>query len=282
MKMRKKALVCALALCLGLLLCGFDSERQKVYDNSGLFTEEERNSLEQECRALAEQEKIDIIILTQDEADSREPEEIADDFYDEMGFGYEGPHETGIILPIDMYHRKYTVTTSGYAIEWYTDREIEKIYDAMEDSMREGDYYEACLAYLDQADRLKNNSERAENGYYDPGTQTFVSTEKGPVARAFTAGRVLLRLVLSAVIALAGVWMMRRQTKPRMTVGRSTYLKDNRVTVNHQADRFTHETVVTRQLPKPPPTNGGGGGGFSSSHTSGGGFSHGGGGGRSF
>ena len=282
--MKKRVWIVGLILCLGLLLCGFDREQQKVYDEAGLFSSQEWSELQEACVETAQQEKLDIVILTREEPDRRSVEEIADDFYDENGFGYEGAHESGVILLIDMYQREFCITTSGYAMEWFTDREIEEMYDRMEGDLRAGDYYGACFAFLNQVVRLKGNSEKAENGYYDPAKQTFVSTEKGPVARAFTAGRVLLRLLLSAVIGVLGALTLKKNTEPRMSVGQRTYLKDQQLPAGNRTDRFLRETTIHRKIPRPPANHGGGsgGGGFSSTHTSGGGFSHGGGGGRRF
>ena len=76
-------------LALTVLLCGFDSQEQKVYDDAGLLSEEERGELQEMLVAAAYDTKQDLVIVTTADSGGKSAREYADDFYDEHGFGYD-------------------------------------------------------------------------------------------------------------------------------------------------------------------------------------------------
>lgn len=269
------------AVLFFLSVCGFDSQEKKVYDDGELLTETEEAELQELLVKTAQVTEQDLIIVTTQNNQGKEARDYADDFYDDHGFGYEKENGSGVLFLIDMDGRTFYISTAGTAIGKYTDRKIEDTLDALTPHMRAGDYAEACFTFVSEAERCLNGGETAKNGYYDPDTDRFAEypavKEVPGWKKALSFKRLAVTFAVSAAVSAFVVLIIFWKRKTRMSVNRGTYLKN--LEFKERSDRFTHTTVVTRQIPK----NDGGdsgrsGGGYSSSHTSSGGHSHGGGG----
>ncbi len=272
-------------LLSGILLCGFDSQGQKVYDDAGLLSQEEQEELQDMLVAAAEDAEQDMIVVTTADSGGKSPQSYADDFYDSHGFGYEKENGSGVLLLIDMDNREIYISTAGTAIEEYTDAEIEDTLDAVIGSVQSEEYGEACRIFAAEARTALMGGDSAVNGYYDQEEGRFVTREEVPEWKeALAPEKLLLYFVTAFILAAVIVFIIARKRKTRMTVTGRTYLKDGSLDFHLRSDRYINTTVVKRHIPQNNGGGGGGrssGGGFSSSHTSSGGHSHGGG-GRSF
>ncbi len=283
-----RRLFAALAVLAALgSACGFDSREQKVYDDGGLLTEAEETRLQEFLVETADRVEQDLVIVTTRDNRGKEARDYADDFYDRHGFGYEKENGSGVLFLIDMDASEIYISTAGTAIGKYTDAEIDDTLDAVMPDMRAGDYAGACFTFVSEAERCLTGGETGDNGYYDEKADRFVeypaeypSAEKEPGwKKAVSPERLAIVFSISAAVSAFVVLIISRNRKTRMSVDGGTYMKDGGLQFRERSDRFTHTTVVTRQIPK---DNGGGGGrGHSSSHIGSSGRSHGGG-GRSF
>ena len=123
MKRRYMAgLIPALAASL-LLLCGYSSLDEKVFDEADLLTDAEEQELQEEIVDLAEKLSLDVVIVTTDDARGMDTDSYAEDFYDRHGFGYEKENGSGILFLIDMDNRQYYIDAAAAAQEIYTDME---------------------------------------------------------------------------------------------------------------------------------------------------------------
>ncbi len=290
-KLRKISMLLLLLLTAGTLLCGFDSEEQKVYDDADLLTEEEEAELQDLLVETAQRIEQDLIIVTTDDAEGKSSMEYADDFFDEHGFGYEKSNGSGVLYLIDMDNRQIYISTAGTGIEQYTDNEIESTLDVLYEHVSNQDYYGSCTAFVKEAEKCLTGGESADNGYYDSERESFVDYDSSDykkirwqdsLAEAFRPGTLFMNLGIAAVIAGIITLIISHNRKTQTTVSSRTYLKQGSLHQNEHTDFFTHTTVVTRKIEHDNNnSSGGGGGGHSSSHSSSSGASHGGG-GRSF
>ncbi|MBQ9886186.1 MAG: TPM domain-containing protein [Lachnospiraceae bacterium] len=280
-----------LACTVSPVLSAFAADSERVYDYAGILNTMEENSLRERIAVLQDELQTDIIILTSSSMGGKSWEAYADDFYDNHAFGYEQPHGTGIIflISMDSSNRGITITTSGHAIERYTDGEIEWMYDDIIEYMKSGDYFGGCKCFLRLVDEFADNSYNAENGYYDEQQNDWVEIvpEKEPLLkRVFSFGKVVVRSFVSMLAAIIPVLFMRSKAGTPTTVNSQTYLKNRRLDYRIKNDVHTGTTERKRRIVTDDGGRSGGysGGSFShsSTHTSSGGFSHGGGGGRGF
>lgn len=266
-------------LALTVLLCGFDSREQKVYDDAGLLSEEERGELQEMLVAAAYDTKQDLVIVTTADSGGKSAREYADDFYDEHGFGYEGEYGSGALFLIDMDNREYYISTAGSAIGLYSDVEIDDTLDALYDDMRDGNYGEACRDFVLEARAAVLGDAELKDSYFDREEGRFVTVPEWK--KNLSPSHLLAYFATALVISAVVVWIAARKRKTRMTVTGRTYMKDGSLDIRFKNDRYINTTVIRRQIPRNNGGSGRSGGGFSSSHTSSGGHSHGGG-GRSF
>lgn len=126
---------------------GFEENQSKVYDGAGLFTEEEINDIQVMCVNSAKQTELDVVVVTTDDAGGKSSKEYADDFYDNMKFGYD-QMSSGILFLIDMDNREYNISTAGKAIEYFDDDKLEDMISGLHDYMASGDYYTASREFI--------------------------------------------------------------------------------------------------------------------------------------
>lgn len=240
------------------------TETERVFDYGEKLTEEEEEALRELIAVKEAEAGCDIVLVTLDvnlmdgapvtgQRYAGSPEaalmHYADDFYDERAYGYDTPHGTGVIF-VDNWDRSVDgyayswFSTSGRAINAYSETDIDNLIDAVMRRVNESPY-EAYTAYVNKvADHMTKK--------YSPMI---------PVALALTATVVFLVVTLS-------------QTKAEKTTTASTYISGGKERLTKKEDIFSHKVVNKRHIPRN--TGGSGGGG----HISSGGHSHGGGGGR--
>lgn len=251
--MKKKI---AVSLCTAMILCvllscaGVFAEivpPQRVFDMADLFTKEEKIDLEESVAEHRESTNLDIVIVTINDAEGKSSRDYADDFYDDNGYGV-GEDHSGVLLLIDMDNRMAYMSTTGRAIQIFSDDEIQGITDRVASCLGDGEYAEGAQVFLNE-----------------------VESEVNPNI----LGMVLVCLIIGAAcgaIAVGIVW--HRYTRGYKA---DQYdLRDNSYTqLVGREDVFLHKHVTSRTISS---GNGGGGGGGGSTHTSSSGTSHGGGG----
>lgn len=240
-----------LAMLMSALPCLALDTSLKVYDDAGLFTEDEQESLMEKAQAIAEKRRMDVVVVTTNDTGGRSSMAYADDFFDYNGFGYGNDYD-GVLLLIDYENGNYWISTSGKAIRAINNNAIDKILDKMEGDMRAERFYEAADIFLNEAD------------YY-------LSSGFAKAARHIPG-----YLIFACVIAGVSVAVMAIQNKGIKTTTPGTYLVSGSVNLRDNRDIYIRTSVTKRNI-----SSSGGGGSGSSTHRSSSGRSHGGG-GRSF
>lgn len=275
--------VLATTLFTIIFACAF-TEGQKIYDQAKLLTAEQITTLEAKALSIAKEKSVDIIIVTTADANDKTAQQYADDFYDEHKFGYEHENGSGVLFLIDMDNREAYISTAGTAITYFTDERINLALDSIFEFIPNGQYYEACNAFIDKVSEYIGNPSADSNVYYDSNGNSHSNsdgyvdssgnyTQYTPIERF--KQNAWIYLIISIITGIVGAAMMAANSGGKITVGSSTYIDKSSIHVNHSQDQFIRTTVTKRKIE----TNSGGGG--SSTHTSSGGHTHGGG-GRSF
>lgn len=247
---------------------------ERVYDYAGILTDAEEEKLREYIAEKEEKYKVDFVILTisqpveGDEAlqygcRSRDWEQnmtdLADDFWDENGYGYnKNFNGDGSILIDNRYEgqRGEWLSTSGKVEDSFSTSVVESVLSAV-DVYYDSDPYRAYMSYIDTV-----------CSYLDVGVLSFF-----PVA-------LLIALIVAGVYALSHLG----NNKARDTTTVNTYVAGGKPVMNDQRDEFIRKNVVRTKIETSSGSGGGGGGGHSSGggghHTSRSGASHGGGGHR--
>ncbi|HCM88990.1 MAG TPA: TPM domain-containing protein [Vagococcus sp.] len=261
-----------LGLFFILPIFGINTEAasQNVYDEAKLFTNEDIQTFEKKIKEIKEQYKSEIVIVTTNSTNDKTPEEFADNFYEQGGFGVGDTHD-GMLFLIDMGTRKYHVSTTGNTIAVISNKRMQRLKESIEEDLSNNDnlgavntFFETTTSYL---------QEGTPNGY-------IYNKETGEVDKQKYVSPLKIIIAVVSGIAVSIVFYFSIHSKYKLKRSSYNYPYSAMSTVDiTQADAVkVADFVTTRHIPKPSNNNDDFGGG-SSTHMSGGGTSHGGGGG---
>lgn len=248
---------------------------ERVYDYADILTDAEEEKLRAYIAKKEAEYKADFVIMTfsrpVEGAEAKEQYgyrstdwkqnmiDIADDFWDENGYGFNKSFEgDGSILIDNRYEgqRGEWLSTSGKVEDALGTYDVENVLYAVDD------YYDSdpCRAYMRYIDKVCS--------YLDGGVQ-------------FGAGYYLGAFVFSVIVTLVYAASHLGRNKAENTVAVNAYVNGGKPVLRNKGDDFIRKNVVSRRIE----TSSGGGGGHHSGgggghHVSRSGASHGGGGHR--
>ena len=232
----------------------------KVYDYAQVLTTEEEQNLKRNIELYIANHNMDMAIVTVKDHEKNSTMAYADDFYDYNGFGI-GPNFDGVIFVLDFtfwQNGDIWMSTTGKAIDVYTDYRIDSILDSVVAEKNWG-YYEMFNTFIEKS----NYYAREGIPVYDSTLETKESAWKGII---------IFSLIIPSVVIL--ILVLKNKMVKKSTTA-SVYLLKDSVVINKRSDRFitTHTTSV--RIDDSSSSSGG-----SSTHRSSSGRSHGGGGRR--
>ncbi|WP_026508992.1 MULTISPECIES: TPM domain-containing protein [unclassified Butyrivibrio] len=199
-----------------------------VIDAADLMTDDEENELAQHIYQVEDKYESAIVIVTIDDLGSRNVEEYGDDFYDYNGYGYNGTNN-GILFLIDISTRQWHITTTGTAINIFTDSAQEDLIDACKSSLSAGYYYQAFDQFVSACDERQ---------------QDVIDS------KTFTTGKFLICLIVGLVLGLIVLLMFIGQLKTvHWEAGASNYSQKG-LSLSRKQDRFIRTTVTKTARPK--------------------------------
>ncbi|MCQ1531242.1 TPM domain-containing protein [Lutispora saccharofermentans] len=263
---RSSAIILIFIFLLAFMSSAF-ADKSFAVDMAGVFTAEEKESLEQKAIALGRQFSMDIVIVTTSDAEGKSSRDYADDYFDYNGYGT-GADRDGILFLIDFDNSEAYISTSGSAIRYLTDERIESILDDVFDKgLSDRRYYDAAFAFLDSAEAFLNKG--IPKGQY---------TVSEPVENTLTTAEVVIGAAVSGVSGLIFLSGTKRRYKSKPKARIFEYKNNSHLNLGITEDNLVNSYVTTRIIPvanKPPRSSSSG---RSTVHRSSSGRSHGGGG----
>ena len=274
--MRKTGLVCLLTLilCLTGSMKDFGRMEGHVFDNAGLYTQEEAADLTSRAEAIGETYGLDVIFLTTTDTQGLEAREYAAQFFLDGDFGY-GEEQDGIVFIIDMGSRDAQMVTSGEGIRIFTDYYIDKIWNEVQPILSDGAYYDAMSTFLTDVEYYCGEYQK-----YLANPEAYQSEYQKEQESRNVLAYVGISLIFALIVAGVSVVFMRKghnNVKP-FTDGRA-YLKENGVNFRVNQDSFVTTHTTRKRIIKNENNNNNSWGGGSSTFSSGG-HNFGGGGGK--
>jgi uncharacterized protein len=236
------------------------SKRVYVHDLASILTTDEEQTLIEVATYYCDDQNINVLFLTINDAKGYSTMEYSDDYMDALF----AVTENNIAFVIDMDNRGYYINTMGAFIQSISDYEIEMALDAAESEMKRGDYADAMADMADYClSEITGKSAALRNGFLNALIHGMTST--GVIVGLVAAGIVLVVLFIN-------------HNSVNKTPSATKYVSgsDYKINDKKEVQIRTYETVQ-RNYYKPKSSSSGGG----SSHRSSSGRSHGGG-GRSF
>ena len=263
-----------LTLCIWLCLSGMTAYAEcLVQDDAQLFSDSEVQQIETLAKEIETSWQMNVLVMTCDDADGRESNEVLEDTYEEYGLE-SNDAKGGIALIIDMDNRELNLVTERDMIYYITDYREDSIYDVAQKYASDGEYGEAMTAMLEKT------LEYMKSGI--PENQYSYDTETGEITYYHSlTGEDVLMAFLGALLAAALVTAILYRSYKIVKKYRYSTEQNARLTITAQNDHFVRQFETHRKIENE--TSGGGGdSGRTSTHSSSGGHTYGGGSGRGF
>lgn len=271
--------------CLVLLLslsvsAGAEVDLPCVIDNAGLLSWEEENAIEGKAQALRLEYEMDVVILTAETLDGATPQDFADDYFDDNGYGY-GADRSGVLLLLSMEERDWYISTSGDAIYALTDYGIQQSMQLPLTYFSHDGYYLGFDTWLDTLPTYFDayQSGAPIDGYADTSGDYYHGDQESVVHyEGKRSPNLLLSMGIGLFIAFLSVLgMVAAMNTKRQQHSAGDYLQAGSYHLRTQQDLYLYSNVS--KTARPSESSGGSGGGSSVHHSSSG-RSHGGGGGK--
>ena len=268
----------ALLLILSCLWAGAAlASEDRVFDRAGLFTASEVQELEQEIQSFQEATGMDFVILTSSESHDGSAQQVADEYYDQGGFGLD-EESSGILYYIDMDDRYHYLSTTGVMQDYLTDARIENAIDEVTRYLSAGAYAQGASQMISIVRQYIRDGIPEGQYRYDVVTGQRLTARH----KALTKNEILLALVIGLAVCLIYVACVKSRYSLKGSTYHYSYQDNGSMKLTDQEDTYLRTTTTRVRKPDPPESTGshGGGGGGSGVHTSSSGTSHGGGGGH--
>lgn len=248
-------LLFAVLLCLPLNACAASSPF--VVDDAGLLTSSQVQELNALADRISSEYRMDVVVLTVNSLGGKSAQAFADDYYDSHDYRYDG-----LILVLAIQERDWYISTSGTAIEAFTDYGLEQIEDIIVPHFSSGDFYQGFYTFLNESRKYM---------------QSYAQGEPIDVPGRSFGSILLVSAFIGLVCACVSVGIMcgNMNTKRRQ-FDAGEYVKSGSFSLPVRQDIFLYSNVTKTRRPE----NNSSGKGGSSVHTSSSGRSHGGRGGK--
>ena len=265
------------------LICIFSvsvfANDNKVVDDYGVFSSSEIEELETKVKDEIDEVNFDIVVYFANE--DGDITSIADDYFDynDYGFDYD---DNGIILCVNYYDRDYTITTKGIdTITLFTDQALNDIYSVVTPYLKDGDNYNAVVAFVEGIDYVYKNQDSYSYHYYSPeesedyNYEHYTKSSETRIKEACLVGGGV-----SVCVSLVVFLILRGQLKTQGIKHEAyQYMSDSNLNIFRSGEIFLYKTQTRTRIPRNDgPSNGGG----SHTHYSSSGAIHGGGGSHRF
>ena len=239
------------------------SDRLRFVDLAGLVGEGITGEIEEKLREISTRQKMDVVIVTTNSLDGKTATEYADDFYDNVGYGY-GEERDGILLLVSMEERDWAISTTGWGITVFTDAGLQYMQEQFLPYLSDGEYVEAFDTFVELCDDFITHAYEGDPYDVDALPKTYFKVIWIPIG--LVAG-----FLISAIVAC-----VKMNTEMKTVVKQhsaSRYTKDGSMNITNSNDIYINNVVTRRTIKSDNDSHGGGG---SSTHTSSSGSSHGG------
>lgn len=237
-----------------------------LIDTGGYLTAEENRAVTLKARQAAQKIGMNIIIYVCDDVGYDKSDDGVADHADVMYENLCGINTDGILLLINLDTKYDYISTSGVAINYFSDYRIDRMFDWFWDDLLDKRYADAACGFIDSV-----------LYYFDQGK----ANNQTEIAGKWVDPKDFFTLLLGSMIfaIIVGIIFFSANQKKYKLQKASTqeYIVDGSLMLNQKTDTYI-KTIVNRVYSPRNTGSSGGGGSRSSTHRSSGGGSHGGGG----
>ncbi|HOQ01780.1 MAG TPA: TPM domain-containing protein [Acetivibrio clariflavus] len=257
----------------------YASNSINVVDDMGFLSDSDIQELQDRIDKIKDQFRLDVVIVITDKMNGKSSMAYADDYYDYNGYGIDSQY-SGLLMLINMKDREVWISTTGRAIDIFTDGRISDMTDKVAPYLSKGNYSQACHKFLDDVFTYAYSG--VPSGQYReeriPDFYQKNPTYWQKVSRLLRSWPVY---VIPLIISIAATIIITYSSKGKVTITNKTYEESGSFVLTQNTDQFLRESVTRTRIDTESSGSGSSSHNRSSTHTSSSGRTHGGG-GRSF
>lgn len=259
-----------LLLLLAQQARGYAYESKNVKDSLNYLSSDQVTEIQRLIEKTVAAYNLDVVVVITDDTQGKSSQNYADDYYDSLGYGV-GTDRSGLLMLINMKEREVWISTTGRAIDIFTDSRIAQMVDSITGFLSGKNYYGASTEFVNQV------------AYY--ATQGVPAGQyRNPIEPSTYMDRVIRQMksiwvyVIPLAIAILATIIPSLSHKGKITINDHTYEDKDSFQLSGSQDDFLRESTTMVKIQNNNP--GGSGGMGSSTHTGSSGTTHGGGGGK--
>lgn len=215
------------------------AEKDFLYDEADLLTDEEEAVLTGKLQSISSTYQAQIVICTIASMDGADIDRYLDYLYDTTGFGY-GENKDGVLLLVCMAPREYRILSNGFAGVAIDDDAIDTMGDAFVSDLSEGSFAAAFTEFADQC------------AYYLDGHLNGFPFNFGK--------NLLISLAVGIAVGVIVAFLLKGQLKTVRKQDRANvYVKQNSMNLTHQSDIYLYRTVSRTKKSSSGSSSGSGG-----------------------
>ena len=242
----------------------YHSDNVKDYLN--FLTIEEVNVIQERVENVVQDFNLDIVMVITADTQGKSSRDFADDYYDHNGFGV-GEDYSGLLMLVNMEGREVWISTTGRAIDIYTDGRIAAMNDSVASFLTQERYYEACADYVNiAADYAARGVPEGQYRIETPASNTYMNRVSN-LAKSWLVALVCLIIAVIATITAS------LSNKGSVTINSQTYEENGSFELCSSNDDYIRESTTRIIIPSSSSSSIG-----SSTHRGSSGRTHGGGG----
>ncbi|MBC7958526.1 MAG: TPM domain-containing protein [Vallitaleaceae bacterium] len=249
----------------------YAGETKNVIDELDYLSDRELSDLQEVTEDLINTTQLETVIVITADTKGKSSMAFADDYFDYNGYGV-GEDHSGLLMLVNMDARELWISTTGHAIDIFTDERIASMVDDITANLSDEDYMGACQDFLKL---VVDYSERGvpSGQYRKEGVTQMAEINPTYFDNVIALMSNFIVYIIALVIAIIATVVLTMARKGKVTINNLTYEEKGSFTLTNQQDIFLRQTVTQVKIE----TNNSGG---SSTHSGSSGTSHGGGGGK--
>lgn len=240
-----------------------------IFDIADLLSDSEESKLTSQAKSTAKSIGMNVAVVVIDDLVGKTEITYANDFYDDEF----GPDTDGVLLLVNLDSGIDRISTSGKALNYYSDSTLELMYDEMQDAMSNYDIYNEARIFMEQCVKYYNAGIPDKHYVYDEITGEIISEND----EGYNSTVILAGLFYGFVAAIICVVVVIRRYKFHAKTSATNYVCKDKTNFTLKTDNFIREYTTKTKIESNSSSGGGSGrSGGSSSHRSSSGGRHGG------
>ena len=234
---------------------------RNIVDMANILNSEQTSQLEQKITQVINNCQMDVVILTTCLNNGKSMVDFADDYYDENDYGID-LKKSGLILVLSLQDNEWYISTSGAAIDTFSDWGIEYLGKVMKPSLVDRNFYQAFEDFVSYTEKF--NVQAVTDKPYDRYNQgdlpnldvdeevVFDNQDNSePKTKMDSNKRILISLGAGLIIGfiISFIRMGKLNTK-KSVKNANEYVKENSFKLTKSNDLYLYQTVTKRARPK--------------------------------